>query len=156
MYAIIRTGGKQYSVNPNEILRVGKIDMKEGSSLEINEVLMIKNGDDITSGNPFVSGATVKAEILEQKKSKLITVFKKKRRHNYRRTRGHKQDETVIKVVDILLDKKSIASESTDTKKIKKKTDSKETKKSSKKAEDPSSSKEKSPSKPKKKVTKKE
>ncbi|PPR78334.1 MAG: 50S ribosomal protein L21 [Alphaproteobacteria bacterium MarineAlpha2_Bin1] len=156
MHAIIRTGGKQYCVNPNEILRVGKIEMKEGSSLEINEVLMIKNGEKITSGNPFISGAVVKAEILEQKKSKSITVFKKKRRHNYRRTRGHKQQETIIKVIDILLDKKSITSKSIDTKKIKKKTDTKEIKKPSEKPKSPSASKEKKLSKPNKKVTKKE
>ena len=116
MHAIIKSGGKQYSVNPNDIIKVEKLDQKKGSSIEISEVLMIKNGDKITSGSPFVSGAVVKAEVLEQKKSKSITVFKKKRRHNYRRKHGHKQDETVIKVLDIFVDKKSIVSSSTKTK----------------------------------------
>ena len=153
MHAIIKTGGKQYCVNPNDIIRVGKLDMKEGTSLEINEVLMIKNGNKITSGDPFVSGAVVKAEILEQKRSKSITVFKKKRRHNYRRTRGHKQHETVIKVIDILLDKTSLISK---VKEKEKKVDEKETKVAPKKSTKSSTSKDNKPSKTTKKVTKKE
>ncbi len=153
MHAIIKTGGKQYCVNPNDIIRVGKLDMKEGTSLEINEVLMIKNGNKITSGDPFVSGAIVKAEILEQKKSKSITVFKKKRRHNYRRTHGHKQQETVIKVIDILLDKTSLISK---VKEKEKKVDEKETKVAPKKSTKSSTSKDNKPSKTTKKVTKKE
>ena len=152
MHAIIKTGGKQYCVNPNDIIRVGKLDMKEGTSLEINEVLMIKNGNKITSGDPFVSGAIVKAEILEQKKSKSITVFKKKRRHNYRRTHGHKQQETVIKVIDILLDKTSLISK---VKEKEKKVDEKETKVAPKKSTKSSTSKDNKPSKTTKKVTKK-
>ena len=117
MHAIIKSGGKQYCVDPNDIIKVEKLELKEGSSIEISEVLMIKNGDKITSGSPFISGAMVKAEVLEQKKSKSITVFKKKRRHNYRRKHGHKQNETVLKVLDIFLDKKSIISSSKKTKK---------------------------------------
>ena len=72
MHAIIKSGGKQYSVNPNDIIKVGKLDQKKGSSIEISEVLMIKNGDKITSGSPFVSGAVVKAEVLEQKNDYLF------------------------------------------------------------------------------------
>ncbi|MAR78789.1 MAG: 50S ribosomal protein L21 [Rhodospirillaceae bacterium] len=131
MHAIIKSGGKQYCVDPNDIIKVEKLELKKGSPLEISEVLMIKNGDKITSGSPFISGAVVKAEVLEQKRSKSITVFKKKRRHNYRRKHGHKQDETVIKVLDILVDETSIVSNS---KKAKKPSDTSEKNKRKKEA----------------------
>lgn len=158
MHAIIKTGGKQYCVNPNDIIKVEKLDLKAGSSLEINEVLMIKNGTKITSGNPFVSGAIVKAEVLEQKRAQSITVFKKKRRHNYRRTHGHKQPQTVLKVVDILVDKISISKTSKATLKTKEIKETKEGKTNitSTKSKEVAESKEKKQAKEVKKVTKEE
>ncbi len=119
MHAIIKSGGKQFCVNPDDIIKVEKLDLKVGDSLEIDQVLLVKNGDKITTGKPFVSGASVKAEVLEQKRSSSITVFKKKRRQNYRRKLGHRQPETVLKVLDILVDKTSIIQINKVTKKSK-------------------------------------
>ena len=119
MHAIIKSGGKQFCVNPDDIIKVEKLDLKVGDSLEIDQVLLVKNGDEITTGKPFVSGASVKAEVLEQKRSSSITVFKKKRRQNYRRKLGHRQPETVLKVLDILVDKTSIIQINKVTKKSK-------------------------------------
>ena len=85
MYAVLKTGGKQYKVAPNDIIMVEKLVADAGTSIEIDEVLMI--GDDKTStiGSPLIEGARGAADVLEQKRAKKITVFKKKRRQNYRR-----------------------------------------------------------------------
>ena len=102
MYAVLKTGGKQYKVAPNDIIMVEKLAADAGTSIEIDEVLMI--GDDKTStiGSPLIEGARVAADVLEQKRAKKITVFKKKRRQNYRRTIGHRQELTVLRITDIL------------------------------------------------------
>lgn len=102
MFAVIKTGGKQYKVSPNQVLRIEKIDAEQGAKIEFDQVLMI--GDDSTSaiiGAPIVKGAVVRAEIVSQTRADKIIVFKKKRRQNYRRKAGHKQKLTQVKIIDI-------------------------------------------------------
>ena len=96
MFAIIKTGGKQYKVQKGETLTVEKLDADKEVVFE--EVLMA--GDKV--GTPFVAGAKVKAEVVDQIRDDKVIVFKKKRRHNYRRTQGHRQYLTVIKITDII------------------------------------------------------
>ena len=102
MYAVVKTGGKQYRVSKDDVLTVEKLDGDKGETLELSEVLAMGDGHSLTLGNPIVDGARVAATVLEQKKSDKIVVFKKKRRKNYRRTRGHRQQVTVIRINDIL------------------------------------------------------
>ncbi len=102
MYAIIRTGGKQYQVATGEKLRVEKITGKVGDAVELADVLMIADGDDIKVGQPILNDALVNARIVEQDKAKKILVFKKKRRKGYRVKRGHRQLFTALEITDIL------------------------------------------------------
>jgi large subunit ribosomal protein L21 len=101
MYAVIRTGGKQYRVHEDQILRVEKLDSTEGSQVEFDDILMYSDGETITLGNPKVENASVKANILEQGKDKKVLVFKYKRRKGYRKMRGHRQHYTEIKIESI-------------------------------------------------------
>ncbi len=101
MYAVIRTGGKQYKVQEDQILKVEKLDGTEGSQVEFDDVLMYSDGETITLGSPVVENASVKAVILEQGRSKKQLVFKYKRRKGYRRMRGHRQHYTEIKIDSI-------------------------------------------------------
>ena len=94
-YAIFQTGGKQYRAKVGDCLKVEKI--KAEGKVEFDQVLMV--GDKV--GSPLIAGAKIVCEILEQKRADKIVVFKKKRRQNYRRTKGHRQHITVVKVVDI-------------------------------------------------------
>lgn len=100
MYAVIRTGGKQYRVSEGDKLRVERLPGDVGSSIAIEDVLMI-GGDSPKVGAPTVSGAKVTAEIVAQDRAKKVIVFKFKRRKNYRRKRGHRQHYTEIKVTGI-------------------------------------------------------
>lgn len=97
MYAVIKTGGKQYKVATGDVLKIEKLVGDEGSEIVFNEVLAL--GDKI--GKPLVSGASVKATILKQAKADKIIVFKKKRRQNYRRKNGHRQYITIVKIAEI-------------------------------------------------------
>jgi len=106
MYAVIKTGGKQYKVAKDDIITVEKLPGEPGASVNFDVVLMLDDGTTQTVGKPLVEGAVVAAEVLEQKRDKKILVFKKKRRKNYRRKNGHRQDITVLKVTDILPDGK--------------------------------------------------
>ena len=101
MFAVIKTGGKQYRVAENDIIKVEKLTGEAGNTLSIDEVLMVGNGSDVTVGSPMVAGAKVSAEILEQGRGDKIIVFKKKRRQNYRRKKGHRQDLTVLRITGI-------------------------------------------------------
>lgn len=103
MFAIVKTGGKQYRVSSGDIIRVEKLLGNQGDSVELNEVLAIDNGKELKVGTPFVSNAKVVVEILEQMRDKKILVFKKIRRHNYRRKNGHRQHLSVLKVKDIVV-----------------------------------------------------
>lgn len=99
-YAVIRTGGKQYRVEPGSVLRVEKLAGEVGSTVEFGEVLLA-GGDAIRIGTPLVDGVTVRGQIVAQGRDRKILVFKKKRRKNYRRRRGHRQAITTVRVTEI-------------------------------------------------------
>ncbi len=107
MYAVIKTGGKQYRVQPGDVLVVEKLDGEPGADVAFGEVLMLGDGDAITVGAPTVTGATVNATLIETRKGEKVKIFKKIRRQGYRRTRGHRQQETVLQVTSIAGDGKS-------------------------------------------------
>jgi large subunit ribosomal protein L21 len=100
MFAVIKTGGKQYRVAANDVLTVDRIAGEPGATIELAEVLML-GGDSITVGAPTVAGATVAIEIVRQSRGDKVIAFKKRRRQNSRRKRGHRQDYTVIKIAGI-------------------------------------------------------
>ncbi|MEM6850917.1 MAG: 50S ribosomal protein L21 [Pseudomonadota bacterium] len=108
MFAVIRTGGKQYTVAKDDLITVERLPGDAGETVALTDVLMVGDGEAITVGAPLISGATVAAEIMEQGRAKKIVVFKKKRRQNYRRKKGHRQLQTTLKVVDILTDGKTV------------------------------------------------
>jgi large subunit ribosomal protein L21 len=97
MFAVIKTGGKQYKVAKNDVIVVEKLPAEAGASITLDEVLMI--GDKI--GAPTVAGASVTATVVDQTKGDKVIVFKKKRRQNYRRKKGHRQQLTVLRITDI-------------------------------------------------------
>ena len=101
MYAIIKTGGKQYQVATGDRLQVEKLDGNVGDSIELHEVLLVADGDAITVGQPVVEGAKVVATITDQGRHKKIRVFKKKRRKGYRLKQGHRQSYTSLKIAEI-------------------------------------------------------
>lgn len=98
MYAVIKTGGKQYKVATGDVVKIEKIAGEEGKEVIFNEVLALGE----TVGTPLVSGAIVKAMVLKQAKDAKVIIFKKKRRHNYRRKNGHRQQITLVKITDVL------------------------------------------------------
>jgi large subunit ribosomal protein L21 len=102
MYAVIRTGGKQYKVAPQDVLKIEKIEGAAGEAVQFADVLMVGGEGEPTFGAPLVSGATVAAEVVEQTRGPKVIIFKKKRRQNYRRKRGHRQDLTTVRILEIL------------------------------------------------------
>lgn len=104
MFAIIKTGGKQYKVAANDIIKVEKLVGASGDLIEFTDVLMMGQGDSIKVGAPLVSNATVCGTVLEQIRDDKVIIFKKKKRHNYRRKNGHRQSLTVVRITDILAD----------------------------------------------------
>ncbi len=101
MYAIIKTGGKQYQVSAGDQLMVEKLDGNVGDQVEFDQVLLVSGDDTVTVGKPTVDGAVVSATIVEQGKHRKIKVFKKKRRKGYRLMKGHRQHYTALKIADI-------------------------------------------------------
>jgi large subunit ribosomal protein L21 len=101
MYAVIKTGGKQYRVAKNEVLIVERLEGEPGGTIEFGEVLMV-GGESPVVGSPTVAGAKVTATVLEQGKGEKVIVFKKKRRKHYRRRNGHRQLQTVVRIADIV------------------------------------------------------
>jgi large subunit ribosomal protein L21 len=101
MYAVIKTGGKQYRVSPGDMLVVEKLAGEPGANVSFGDVLMVGEGDAVTIGVPTVKGASVTATLVETRKGEKIKVFKKIRRQNYRRTGGHRQIETALRVIGI-------------------------------------------------------
>ena len=99
-YAVIRTGGKQYRVEPGSVIRIEKLPGDVGTTVEFGEVLLA-GGDALRIGTPLVEGVTVRGQILAQDRDRKILVFKKKRRKNYRRRRGHRQSITTVRVTEI-------------------------------------------------------
>ena len=101
MYAVFKTGGKQYRVAKGDTLRIEKLDAAEGDAVEFDQVLMVGEGGNVKVGAPLVSGSTVKATVLSQAKARKVDVIKFKRRQNYRRTYGHRQPYTLVEVTGI-------------------------------------------------------
>ena len=101
MTAVIKTGGKQYSVNKDDIIIIEKLPEEKGEMVIFTEVLMITEGQKTIVGSPYIENATVTAEVLGQDRTKKIIVFKKRRRQNSRRTIGHRQFQTKLKILDI-------------------------------------------------------
>ncbi len=101
MFAVIKTGGKQYRVASGDVIKVERLEAEAGATLALDQVLMVGEGADATVGTPFVMGATVSAEVIAQDRGPKIIVFKKKRRQNYRRKNGHRQDLTVLRITEI-------------------------------------------------------
>ena len=103
MFAVIRTGGKQYRVAKDDTIVVEKLAGDPGTMVELSEVLMIGSGKSASIGSPLVDKAAVFAEVVKQSRADKIIVFKKHRRKNYRRTRGHRQQQTVLRILDVNL-----------------------------------------------------
>jgi large subunit ribosomal protein L21 len=101
MYAVIKTGGKQYRVQPGDLLVVEKLDGEPGASVAFGDVLLLGDGEAVTVGAPTVAGASVAATLIETRKGEKVKIFKKIRRQGYRRTRGHRQAESVLRVTGI-------------------------------------------------------
>jgi len=101
MFAIIRTGGKQYKVSKDSRINVEKIEAKAGEKITISDVLLVSDGDKTSVGAPVVKGATVVAEVVEQFRDEKVIIFKKRRRQNYRRKNGHRQHLTTLKITEI-------------------------------------------------------
>ena len=101
MYAVIRSGGKQYRVSPGQTIRLEKFAGDVGSRVEIKDVLLVENDGNIQLGTPVIANVTVEGTVVEQDRMKKIIVFKKKRRKQYKRTRGHRQNYTTLKIDSI-------------------------------------------------------
>jgi large subunit ribosomal protein L21 len=101
MYAIIRTGGKQYQVAAGDTLRVEKLQGNVGETIELSDILMVVDGDSVKIGRPVLDEAKVVARIAEQGRAKKVVVFKKKRRQGYRVKRGHRQQYTALTIEEI-------------------------------------------------------
>jgi large subunit ribosomal protein L21 len=109
MFAVIKTGGKQYRVEPADLVKVDRLDGDAGDAVSFEQVLVVGGESDTTLGGPFVAGATVTGEIVDQTRDDKILVFKKRRRQNSRRSRGHRQMMTVVRIGEILTDGKAPA-----------------------------------------------
>jgi large subunit ribosomal protein L21 len=103
MYAVIRTGGKQYRVEPGQTIRLEKLAGEPGSKVHLGDVLLVESDGKFQTGTPLLSNARVEATVLEHDRAKKVIVFKKKRKKQYRRTRGHRQDFTAVRIESITL-----------------------------------------------------
>ena len=101
MHAVIKTGGKQYRVQPGDEFNIEKIEAAKGDEITFDQVLAVGDGADLQVGAPTVAGATVKATVVTQGRARKVIVFKKRRRHNYRRRNGHRQQHTILKIVSV-------------------------------------------------------
>lgn len=101
MYAVIRTGGKQYRVAKDQMITIEKLDQEPGQSVDFEEVLMVADGDQIKMGTPLVSGAKVSAEVVEHGRGKKVEILKFKRRKHHMKRQGHRQSFTTVKIKDI-------------------------------------------------------
>lgn len=102
MFAVIKTGGKQYRVAANDVIKIEKVAGEAGDVVEFAEVLIVGEGENATIGAPRVEGAVVTAEVVEQGRAKKVIAFKKRRRQNSKRTRGHRQELTTVRISEIL------------------------------------------------------
>jgi large subunit ribosomal protein L21 len=101
MFAVIKTGGKQYRVAKDDVIVVEKLEAEAGKSVSFGDVLMVADGANVSVGAPLVKGASVTGEVVEQRKGEKVKVFKKRRRNTYRRKRGHRQNETVVRITAV-------------------------------------------------------
>ena len=108
MYALVKTGGKQYRVSKDDTILVERIAAEEGAEVILNDIVMLGEGDKVTIGNPKVDGAAVSATVVRQTRGPKIIIFRRKRRKNHRRTQGHRQDLTLLKINDIAEDAKKL------------------------------------------------
>lgn len=109
MYAVIQTGGKQYRVTAGDIIQVEKLEGAAGDTIKLDQILSL-SGDKLLVGSPLVAGALVTAQILGQEKADKVLIFKKKRRHNYRRKNGHRQQLTALHILSVSLNGSDLAS----------------------------------------------
>lgn len=109
MFAVIKTGGKQYTVAQDDLIKIEKLDGEPGETVTFDEVLMVGGGTDTMIGAPRVDGASVVGEVVDQARTRKIIIFKKRRRQNSRRRNGHRQSFTLVKITDILTDGKKPA-----------------------------------------------
>ncbi len=101
MYAVIKTGGKQYRVSKDDTLTIERLEGEAGGKITFEDVLMVGEGENVKIGTPIVKGAKVTAELVEQKRGRKVIAFKKRRRQNSRRKRGHRQNLTTVKITGI-------------------------------------------------------
>lgn len=101
MYAVVKTGGKQYRVAKDDTILVEKLDAEEGQKVTLSDVMLLGEGDNVTVGSPVVANASVEAQVVSQTRGPKIIIFRRKRRKNHRRTQGHRQDLTLLKITDI-------------------------------------------------------
>ena len=101
MYAVVKTGGKQYRVSPGEKLKVEQIPADIGSEVVLDQVLLVADGDHVTVGNPVVAGASVKAKVLSHGRHAKVTIFKMRRRKHYQKHQGHRQNYTELQIESI-------------------------------------------------------
>ena len=101
MYAVVKTGGKQYRVTKDDTILVEKLDADEGQTVTLSDVMLLGDGDKVTVGTPVVADASVEAQVVSQTRGPKIIIFRRKRRKNHRRTQGHRQDLTLLKITDI-------------------------------------------------------
>ena len=104
MYALVKTGGKQYRVAKDDTILVERIAADEGAQVILDDVVMLGDGDKVTIGTPTVAGAAVSATVMRQTRGPKIIIFRRKRRKNHRRTQGHRQDLTLLRITDIAED----------------------------------------------------
>ena len=109
MYALVKTGGKQYRVEKDDTILVERIAAEEGAEVILNDIVMLGDGDKVTIGTPTVDGAAVSATVVSQTRGPKIIIFRRKRRKNHRRTQGHRQGLTLLKIIDIAEDAKKLA-----------------------------------------------
>ena len=109
MYALVKTGGKQYRVSKDDTILVERIAAEEGTEVILNDIVMLGDGDKVTIGTPMVDGAAVSATVVRQTRGPKVIIFRRKRRKNHRRTQGHRQDLTLLKINDIAEDAKKLA-----------------------------------------------
>ena len=109
MYALVKTGGKQYRVSKDDTILVERIAAEEGTEVILNDIVMLGDGDKVTIGTPMVDGAAVSATVVRQTRGPKVIIFRRKRRKNHRRTQGHRQNLTLLKINDIAEDAKKLA-----------------------------------------------
>jgi large subunit ribosomal protein L21 len=108
MYALVKTGGKQYRVSKDDTILVERLSAEEGEQIVLSDIVMLADGEKVTIGTPRVDGAGVSATVIRQTRGPKIIIFRRKRRKNHRRTQGHRQDLTLLKINDIAEDVKNL------------------------------------------------